>query len=235
MLRRVGRRLPATCADFVRIEGEFAHHPGKVPLVQEATVRRGNPGEIASTGIDAATNSAHEVLCSCSRMVLASPVSDREPEPELERSACPDAACHGARRRSLDRRLGARPPSRHRAAPAGHSPRQHAAGAARATEREGGARGTSRGRVSIEDPGLALPFTRMLRARELRLKSVGGLAAEAMSYAISRHYRADLEAHWYIGQYVLPGNVQRIILKPKVLRLRMLGSDLSAHSPRYRQ
>ena len=89
--------------------------------------------------------------------------------------------------------------------------------------------------IIIEDPGLALPFTRMLRARELCLKSVGGFVAEAMSYAISRHYSADVEAHWYIGQYVLPGNVQRIILKPKVLRLRTLGSDLSAHSPRYRQ
>ena len=89
--------------------------------------------------------------------------------------------------------------------------------------------------IIIEDPDLALPFTRMLRARELRLKSVGGLLAEAMSYAISRHYRDDLEAHWYIGQYVLPGNVQRIILKPKVLRLRTLDADLSAHSPSYRQ
>jgi len=63
--------------------------------------------------------------------------------------------------------------------------------------------------IIIEDPGLALPFTRMLRARELRLRAVGGLVAEAMSYAISRHYRADVEAHWYIGQYVLPGNVQQ--------------------------
>src|SRR5258708_21420261 len=69
--------------------------------------------------------------------------------------------------------------------------------------------------IIIENPDLALPFTRMLRARELRLRAVGGLVAEAMSYAISRHYSADVEAHWYIGQYVLPGNVQRIILKPK--------------------
>ena len=89
--------------------------------------------------------------------------------------------------------------------------------------------------IIIEDPDVALPFTRMLRARELRLKSVGEILAEAMSYAISRHYRDDLEAHWYIGQYVLPGNVQRIILKPKVLRLRTLDADLSAHSPIYRQ
>src|SRR4029077_20041862 len=72
--------------------------------------------------------------------------------------------------------------------------------------------------IVIEDPDLALPFTRMLQARELRLKSVGGLVAEAMSYAIRRHYSADVEAHWYIGQYVLPGNVQRIILSRTLFR-----------------
>ena len=84
--------------------------------------------------------------------------------------------------------------------------------------------------IIIEDPDLALPFTRMLRARELRLRAVSGLVAEAMSYAISRHYNANVEAHWYIGQYVLPGNVQRIILKPKVLLLRALGPVVSAAS-----
>src|SRR5580693_9853082 len=71
--------------------------------------------------------------------------------------------------------------------------------------------------IIIEDLDLALPFIRMLRARELRLRAVGGLVAEAMSYAINRYYSAHVEAHWYIGQYVLPGNVQRIILKPKPL------------------
>ena len=71
--------------------------------------------------------------------------------------------------------------------------------------------------IIIEDLDLALPFIRMLRARELRLRAVGGLVAEAMSYAINRYYSAHVEAHWYIGQYVLPGNVQRIILKPKAL------------------
>ena len=69
--------------------------------------------------------------------------------------------------------------------------------------------------IIIEDLDLALPFIRMLRARELRLRAVGGLVAEAMSYVINRYYSAHVEAHWYIGQYVLPGNVQRIILKPK--------------------
>ena len=89
--------------------------------------------------------------------------------------------------------------------------------------------------IIIEDLDLALPFIRMLRARELRLRAVGGLVAEAMSYAINRYYSTHVEAHWYIGQYVLPGNVQRIILKPKALPLRTLGSGASAHSPRYRQ
>jgi hypothetical protein len=89
--------------------------------------------------------------------------------------------------------------------------------------------------IIIEDPDLALPFTRMLRARELRLRTVGGLVAEAMSYAISRYYGADIEAHWYIGQYVLPGNVPRVILKPKALRLRTLNIAASAASAKYRQ
>jgi hypothetical protein len=90
--------------------------------------------------------------------------------------------------------------------------------------------------IIIEDPDLALPFIRMLRARELRLTAVGGLQAEAMTYAIGRYYSADIEAHWYIGQYVLPGNVQRVILKPKALPLPTLGFGVLAHSPpRYRQ
>jgi len=38
-----------------------------------------------------------------------------------------------------------------------------------------------------------------------------------MCYALNRYYGANIDAHWYIGQYVLPGNVQKIILKPKTL------------------
>ena len=57
--------------------------------------------------------------------------------------------------------------------------------------------------IIIEDPDLALPFTRMLRARELQ-RTVGGLVAEAMSYAISRYYGADIEAHWYNDQSSRP-------------------------------
>ena len=78
-------------------------------------------------------------------------------------------------------------------------------------------------------------FVRLLRARDLRLGTVGALLAERISYAINRYYGADIEAHWYIGQYVLPGSVQRIILKPKALPLRTLGISVSACSSRYRQ
>ena len=89
--------------------------------------------------------------------------------------------------------------------------------------------------IVIEDQVLARPFVRLLRARELRLRAVDGLLAETISYAITRYYGADIEAHWYIGQYVLPGGVQRVILKPKTLPLRTLGISASACSSRYRQ
>jgi hypothetical protein len=62
--------------------------------------------------------------------------------------------------------------------------------------------------IIIEDADLALRFARLVRARELRWRAVGAFVAETMSYAITRYYGADIEAHWYIGQYVLPGNVQ---------------------------
>src|ERR1700732_1301994 len=48
--------------------------------------------------------------------------------------------------------------------------------------------------IIIEDLDLALPFIRMLRARELRLRAVGGLVAEAMSYAtveVELHGKAE--------------------------------------------
>jgi len=77
--------------------------------------------------------------------------------------------------------------------------------------------------IIIEDPDLALPFIRMLRAR---LPAVG----------IRRYRSAEIEAHWHIGQYVLPGNVHRVILKPKALSLPTLGSGALTHSPpRHRQ
>jgi hypothetical protein len=72
--------------------------------------------------------------------------------------------------------------------------------------------------IVIEDQELARPFARLLRARGSRMWALGGVVADSMSYAIRRSYGADIEAHWYIGRYVLPGNVQKVILKPKALR-----------------
>jgi hypothetical protein len=69
--------------------------------------------------------------------------------------------------------------------------------------------------IVIEDQGLACQFARLLRARELRLWAVGEFVADTMSHAIGRSYGANIEAHWYVGGYVLPGNVQKVILKPK--------------------
>jgi membrane protein DedA with SNARE-associated domain len=45
--------------------------------------------------------------------------------------------------------------------------------------------------------------------------ALGEFVAGTMSYALGRSYGADIEAHWYIARYVLPGNVQKVILKPK--------------------
>ena len=69
--------------------------------------------------------------------------------------------------------------------------------------------------IIIEDQELARPFARLFRAREPRLWAVGEFVADTMSRAIGRSYGADIEAHWYVGGYVLPGNVQKVILKPK--------------------
>jgi hypothetical protein len=44
-----------------------------------------------------------------------------------------------------------------------------------------------------------------------------------MSYALGRSYGADIEAHWYIARYVLPGNVQKVILKPR--QFEILSAD----------
>jgi hypothetical protein len=38
-----------------------------------------------------------------------------------------------------------------------------------------------------------------------------------MSYTIRRCYGSDIDHDWYIGGYVLPGNVQKVILKSKAL------------------
>ena len=69
--------------------------------------------------------------------------------------------------------------------------------------------------IIIEDQELARPFARLLRVRELGLQALGEFIADTMSHAIGRPYGANIEAHWYLGRYVLPGNVQKVILKPK--------------------
>ena len=89
--------------------------------------------------------------------------------------------------------------------------------------------------IVIENPDLARPFARPLRARALPLKALGALVADTMSFAIKQCYGADIEAHWYIGRYVLPGNVQKVILKPKALPLCLVGTSLPASYPAYRQ
>src|SRR6516162_3175651 len=69
--------------------------------------------------------------------------------------------------------------------------------------------------IVIEDQELAGPFVRLLRARQLRLWGVGEFLANTMSCGIDQSYGANVEADWYVGRYVLPGNVQKVILKPK--------------------
>jgi hypothetical protein len=69
--------------------------------------------------------------------------------------------------------------------------------------------------IVIEDQELAGPFVRLLRARQLRLWGLGEFVANTMSCGIDQCYGANVEAHWYVGGYVLPGNVQKVILKPK--------------------
>ena len=68
--------------------------------------------------------------------------------------------------------------------------------------------------IVIEDQDLARPFVRLLRTRDMRLRPLR-----------RRSYGSDIEAHWYIGGYVLPGNVQKVILKSKALPPRAL-SDM---------
>ena len=69
--------------------------------------------------------------------------------------------------------------------------------------------------IVIEDQELAGPFVHLLRARQLRLWGLGEFVANTMSCGIDQSYGANVEAHWYVGRYVLPGNVQKVILKPK--------------------
>jgi len=67
----------------------------------------------------------------------------------------------------------------------------------------------------IEDQDLAAPFARVLRARELPSLGSSGSVADEMCSAIERSYGVNIETHWYMGRYVLPGNLEKVILKPK--------------------
>ena len=69
--------------------------------------------------------------------------------------------------------------------------------------------------IVIEDQDLARPFVRLLRTRDMKLRPLGAIVAEMMSYSIRRCYGSDIENDWYIGGYILPGNVQKVILKSK--------------------
>src|SRR5262245_15458192 len=71
--------------------------------------------------------------------------------------------------------------------------------------------------IVIEDQDLARPFIRLLRTRDMKLRPLGAMVAEMMSYTIRRCYGSDIENDWYIGRYILPGNVQKVILKSKAL------------------
>jgi len=89
--------------------------------------------------------------------------------------------------------------------------------------------------IVIEDQELAGPFVRLLRARELRLWGLGEFVANTMSFGIDQSFGTNIEAHWYIGRYVLPGNVQKVILKPKALRRRTTTATSSSMTTRYRR
>jgi hypothetical protein len=64
--------------------------------------------------------------------------------------------------------------------------------------------------IVIEDQELARPFVRLLRARELR-----SWRADTGLDSIGTSYGTEIEAQWYMARYVLPGNVQKVILKPR--------------------
>jgi hypothetical protein len=71
--------------------------------------------------------------------------------------------------------------------------------------------------IVIENQDLAQPFVRLLRARGMKLRPLGAIVAEMTSYTIRRCYGFDVENDWYIGGYILPGNIQKVILRSKAL------------------
>jgi hypothetical protein len=71
--------------------------------------------------------------------------------------------------------------------------------------------------IVIDDQDLAQAFVRLLRARDMKLRPLGAFVVETMSYTIRRCYGSDIDNDWYIGGYVLPGNIHKVILKSKTL------------------
>jgi hypothetical protein len=69
--------------------------------------------------------------------------------------------------------------------------------------------------IVIEDQELARPFAHLLLARELRSLASAEYVIDAISKAIQRSFGTDIEAQWQMGRFVAPGNVQKVILKPK--------------------
>ena len=76
--------------------------------------------------------------------------------------------------------------------------------------------------IVIEDEQLVRAFARPLARRQL-CRFSGEFAHNSDS--IARLYGARIEAEWYIGRYVLPGNVQKVILKPKQKRALVYAVD----------
>jgi len=82
--------------------------------------------------------------------------------------------------------------------------------------------------IVIEDQELARPFVHLLRVRELR-----SWHADMQSDSIGAFYATDIEAQWYMARYVLPGNVQKVILKPrKVSHALQIGGQTFGSSAR---
>jgi hypothetical protein len=65
---------------------------------------------------------------------------------------------------------------------------------------------------------LAHPFARLLLARELQSLASAEYVMDAISKAIQRSFGTNIEAQLHMGRYVAPGNVQKVILKPKQRR-----------------
>src|SRR5262249_49123128 len=50
-----------------------------------------------------------------------------------------------------------------------------------------------------------------------------------MSCGIDQSYGANVERHWHLGRYVLPGNVQKVVLKPNSGEISLGNPSGSTH------